>query len=134
MNNLYLTAPTLNAKLQSRLDALLLILKSCVGDVCNNPWRYIFPNKGIETLAQALDEEFDEYFEALPRVKYEVSGRRRAKEIAGDTELMSAPIILQRCEFGFHRQLEKPFWHGDLAFDKRAFALGGGSPAFVVQA
>lgn len=68
----HLRPPTL-ARLQTRLDALLLVLKTCVGDVCRSPWRSVFPDGSVSSLADALDRDFDSFFEALPRVKYSVS-------------------------------------------------------------
>lgn len=59
--------------LQTRLDALLLVLKTCVGDVCRFPWKTIFPDGSVSSLADALDSAFDGYFTDLPKVKYSVS-------------------------------------------------------------
>lgn len=59
-------------RLQHRLDALLLVLKSCSGDTCRTPWKSVFPDGSVSSLQTALAEEFDGYFEALPKVQYSV--------------------------------------------------------------
>ncbi|KDE06712.1 hypothetical protein MVLG_03058 [Microbotryum lychnidis-dioicae p1A1 Lamole] len=63
-------------KLLIRLDALLLVLKTCVGEVCKRPWNEMFPQKNIRSLKDALDVKYDEYFRQLPKVTYSVSMRR----------------------------------------------------------
>jgi len=94
------------ARLRPRLDALLLVLKTCVGEVCNKPWKAVFPGGGVDSLAGALRAEFDGYFAGLPKVQY------------------------TNCDLGYHRKLEHPFWHDDLAFDKRV----ADQVKFVIQA
>ncbi|SCZ95918.1 BZ3500_MvSof-1268-A1-R1_Chr8-1g09882 [Microbotryum saponariae] len=80
--------------LRFRLDALLLVLKTCVGEVCKRPWKEIFPQGNVGSLKEALDEKFDQYFRQLPKVAY------------------------SRCELGYLRELEYPFWSRDLAFSQ----------------
>ncbi|GAA6005584.1 sulfatase family protein [Rhodotorula paludigena] len=81
-----------HGRLHTRLDALLLVLKQCSGESCRNPWRSIFTNGKVTTLKQALDRKYDDYFAQLPRVKYD------------------------KCELGYHRGLEAPFWSHNLAY------------------
>ncbi|KAL8283402.1 hypothetical protein RQP46_005812 [Phenoliferia psychrophenolica] len=87
----HLRPPSL-ARLQTRLDALLLVLKTCVGDVCRAPWKSIFPSGEVSSLADALHNDLDSFFGALPKVQYSY------------------------CDIGYHRRLEAPFWHAGLAF------------------
>ncbi|SGY80919.1 BQ5605_C009g05404 [Microbotryum silenes-dioicae] len=79
-------------KLLTRLDALLLVLKTCVGEVCKRPWKEMFPREDIRSLKDALDVKYDQYFRQLPKVTY------------------------SRCELGYFRELEHPFWSRNLAF------------------
>jgi hypothetical protein len=46
-----------------RLDALVLVQKSCVADTCREPWKQLHPNGGVTTLAGALNEQYDEMYE-----------------------------------------------------------------------
>lgn len=47
----------------ARLDALLLVLKSCKGDSCRRPWAALHPNGGVESLADAMKEEYNGFYE-----------------------------------------------------------------------
>jgi len=58
-------------KVVSRLDSLLFVLKSCKGDVCRKPWEALHPDGGVETLQDALDKEYDHFYEQEQvRIKY----------------------------------------------------------------
>ncbi|ORY86729.1 putative arylsulfatase precursor [Leucosporidium creatinivorum] len=91
-------------KLQHRLDALLLVLKTCVGEVCRNPWKTVFPDGSVSSLNAGLEKRFDGYFADLPKVKYSY------------------------CDIGYHRRLEAPFWYDELAFNPKQ------KSSFVIQA
>ncbi|SCV67034.1 BQ2448_5680 [Microbotryum intermedium] len=100
-------SPSLKLRnLRPRLDALLLVLKTCVGDVCKRPWKEIFPDGNVTSLKEALNADFDQYFHELPKVTY------------------------SRCELGYLRQLEYPFWSRDLALPRNR----SGFERFRVQA
>lgn len=45
-----------------RLDAMVLVQKSCSGDVCREPWKQLHPNGGVKTLMGALQEKYDGYY------------------------------------------------------------------------
>jgi hypothetical protein len=84
-------------KLLHRLDALLLVLKTCVGDTCHAPYSAMFPSfeatgGEVYRLDQALEERYDAYFEQLPKVRY------------------------THCALGYQTRLEKPDWSPELAF------------------
>ncbi|EJT70274.1 hypothetical protein GGTG_12447 [Gaeumannomyces tritici R3-111a-1] len=50
------------ARLAPRLDALLLVLKSCKGKTCVRPWEALHPAGDVATLADALDPGFDDFY------------------------------------------------------------------------
>lgn len=56
--------------LQSRLDALLLVLKTCKSTTCTDPWTVLHPAGDVTSLEQALDEKFDAFYAAQPKVSY----------------------------------------------------------------
>lgn len=59
------------AKVVARLDALLLVLKSCRGERCVKPWAALHPGGAVSSLRQALAPRFDAFYErAQVRVKY----------------------------------------------------------------
>lgn len=68
-------APFINGfpipKIVARLDALLFVLKSCKGSICREPWKSLHPAGNVWTLAEALAQEYDEFYETTTRVKYD---------------------------------------------------------------
>lgn len=107
--------PKHTSKLLDRLDGLLLVLKTCVGEVCHKPYKALFPDieatgGEVYSLSQALDERFDDYFKGLPKVEY------------------------SKCELGYQSRLEKPDWEDRLAYQgKRGHGHGHGLGGFVLQ-
>ncbi|KAH0257183.1 Arylsulphatase, partial [Aureobasidium melanogenum] len=53
-----------------RLDALLLILKTCKATTCIKPWSSIHNNSDVQTLTQALNPDFDVYYIKHPKVGF----------------------------------------------------------------
>jgi hypothetical protein len=78
------------AALQSRLDALILVLKTCKGKVCSDPWAELLPGSNVSLLTQAMDSKYDAYFTQLPKVSYSV------------------------CEGGYILESEGPVWSDGL--------------------
>lgn len=54
----------------NRLDALLMVTKSCKGWECHDPWRVLHPDGSVTTLADALHKNFDAFYERQPRVSF----------------------------------------------------------------
>jgi hypothetical protein len=77
--------------LQSRLDALILVLKTCKGKVCSDPWGELLPGSNVTLLGQAMDSKYDTYFTQLPKVSYSV------------------------CEPGYILESEGPLWNDNLS-------------------
>lgn len=61
------------SKVLPRLDALLMVTKSCKGRTCTEPWSVIHPEGGVRTLKDALAEKFDPFYltEVKERVRFE---------------------------------------------------------------
>lgn len=58
-------------KVVARLDALLLVLKSCEGRVCREPWLSLHPAGDVSSLSDALESRFDSFYETeQTRVEY----------------------------------------------------------------
>ncbi|PVH95205.1 Arylsulphatase [Periconia macrospinosa] len=55
---------------QSRLDALLLVLKTCKASTCTDPWSVLHPQGDVTSLEQALSETYDGFYEEQPKVSY----------------------------------------------------------------
>ncbi|KAJ5167602.1 uncharacterized protein N7482_003196 [Penicillium canariense] len=54
----------------ARLDALLLVLKSCQGTTCIEPWKVLHPGDTVRSLRDALDEEYDSFYGVQPPVSF----------------------------------------------------------------
>lgn len=97
-------------RVAERLDALTLVLKTCVADACRRPFAVLFPRGEAGSFAEALEPRFDAYFANLPRVQF------------------------KECALGFQSRLEKPEWEHHLAYKShRGGGEGGSEPLFVVQ-
>lgn len=54
----------------NRLDALLMVTKSCKGWECHEPWRVLHPDGSVSVLADALHKSYDAFYESQPRVSF----------------------------------------------------------------
>ncbi|ORE04925.1 arylsulfatase [Rhizopus microsporus var. microsporus] len=69
MHNLYTSAST---QLTNRLDALLVVLKSCRAQSCRDPWRILHPDDhSVKTLKDALHHKYDAHYTQFRKVKLE---------------------------------------------------------------
>lgn len=57
-------------RLAHRLDALLYVLKSCRGDSCRYPWESLMPLEPVTSLSEAMNSQYDEFFETVPKVSF----------------------------------------------------------------
>ncbi|KAJ9616916.1 hypothetical protein H2200_000636 [Cladophialophora chaetospira] len=85
-------ATTTISQLISRLDALLLVLKTCKMDECRLPWLSLHPTGDVLSLRDALDPRFDDFYDTRPKVHYE------------------------RCERGYIPESEGAMWDGRMSF------------------
>lgn len=53
-----------------RLDALLMVLKSCYAKDCHKPWQVIHPDSKLKNLKDAMDPAFDTFYAAQPKVSF----------------------------------------------------------------
>ncbi|KAB8268617.1 alkaline-phosphatase-like protein [Aspergillus minisclerotigenes] len=79
MNNLYnSTEKVLGVsmkKLEHRLDALTLVLKTCKAKTCQRPWEALHPDGKVKTLVDALDSKYDDFYSKQNRVKFNECSR-----------------------------------------------------------
>lgn len=54
-----------------RLDALMMVLKSCKERSCVDPWGSLHPKGSVETLADALSPRFDKFYKDQTKFEYE---------------------------------------------------------------
>ncbi|KAJ3531101.1 hypothetical protein NM208_g9030 [Fusarium decemcellulare] len=55
----------------NRLDALMLVLKSCKGESCIEPWKVLHPDGDVVNLQDALKQEFDGFYEQQVKVRFD---------------------------------------------------------------
>ena len=58
-------------ELFDRLDALLMVTKSCAQDSCREPWSVLFPGGQVGNLTAAMGKEFDTFFANQPKISFE---------------------------------------------------------------
>ncbi|KAJ3545879.1 hypothetical protein NM208_g2294 [Fusarium decemcellulare] len=46
----------------ARLDSLMMVMKSCKGKTCLNPWSILHPDGGVKSLGDALDKKYDDFY------------------------------------------------------------------------
>lgn len=68
----------------NRLDAILLVLKSCKGVDCVKPWEVLHPGGDVQNLSDALNWKFDAFYHEQVKISYD------------------------RCEFGYLIDAEGP--------------------------
>ena len=57
-------------KLVHRLDALVMVLKSCVGIVCIQPWPVLHPQGNVHSLQDAMNTKYDAFYASQPKVSF----------------------------------------------------------------
>jgi N-acetylglucosamine-6-sulfatase len=73
------------SKVLPRLDALLMVTKSCKGHTCVHPWSVIHPAGNVQTLEDALNTRFDSFYSSV-----------------------SAAVSFDKCELGYILESEGP--------------------------
>ncbi|CAH0045966.1 unnamed protein product [Clonostachys solani] len=68
-----------------RLDALMMVLKSCKGRSCIEPWRELHPSGDVTSLLDSLEAKFDAFYDHQPKVSF------------------------AKCEVAYFRENEGPF-------------------------
>ncbi|KAF5597979.1 arylsulfatase [Fusarium pseudoanthophilum] len=46
----------------SRLDALMMVMKSCKGETCIKPWKVLHPDGDVNSLKDALNNKYDSFY------------------------------------------------------------------------
>lgn len=58
-------------KLENRLDALTLVLKTCTGKTCQDPWTALDPSGETTSLKEALEPKYDMFYQNQKKVKFD---------------------------------------------------------------
>ena len=70
----------------SRLDALLLVLKSCKGSQCTMPWQVLHPDKKVTSISEALNPKYDAFYAAQPYISFSACELGYIQESEGPQE------------------------------------------------
>ena len=54
----------------NRLDALMMVLKSCKGDACTTPWTVLHENGNVTSLKDAVNSQYDDFYSKQPKVSF----------------------------------------------------------------
>lgn len=80
-------------RLISRLDTLLVVLKTCKGRECTHPWEILHPDGDVKDLHDALAGKFDDFYEVQQeRVHFD----KCEKGYIAESERPNGPKILGR--------------------------------------
>ncbi|KAG9761368.1 Arylsulphatase, partial [Aureobasidium melanogenum] len=58
-------------KVVQRLDALLMVQKSCKGETCREPWRSLHPDGSVQSLRDAMAERYDGFYQGQIKVQWD---------------------------------------------------------------
>lgn len=92
----------------ARLDALIMVLKSCKGQSCVEPWKELHPAGDVSTLLHSLEPSFDAFYEKQPKVSFT------------ECKLGYFPEFEGPMEFNQYRHDQSPWggwWGGELKRD-----------------
>ncbi|KAL5333997.1 alkaline-phosphatase-like protein [Aspergillus crustosus] len=97
LTNLYTTKPLATgsiisghrlADVTNRLDAILLVLKSCKGATCIKPWDVLHPDGSVDNLRDALSARYDAFYSEQARVSFDRCERGYIPESEGPQEAL----------------------------------------------
>ncbi|KAF5849867.1 hypothetical protein GGP41_005356 [Bipolaris sorokiniana] len=75
-------------RLQPRLDALLMVLKSCKGQVCVKPWEILHPRGDVKRLGDAMNPKYEGFYASQPKVAFEECALGYFPEVEGSQKTL----------------------------------------------
>ncbi|KAI1846284.1 hypothetical protein JX265_010871 [Neoarthrinium moseri] len=117
-------------RVKSRLNALLMVMKSCETETCRNPWNVIQPPKpntarschAVSSLGDALDPAYDDFFATIPEVNI-------AECVQYQYAPNETPFYPPEAQYGLglaHRNAPTPFEYPDVKPVKAVPYIPGG--------
>ncbi|KAF2214407.1 hypothetical protein CERZMDRAFT_37524 [Cercospora zeae-maydis SCOH1-5] len=73
------------ARLIDRLDALIMVLKSCKGRSCTHPWEVLHPRYDVRSLKDAMRDTFNVFYAEQQKVKFDRCEKGYISESEGPT-------------------------------------------------
>jgi len=75
--------------LVSRLDALMMVLKSCKGRICVHPWETLHPSGLVKDLKTAMSPQYDAFYAEQDKVSYDACAQGYLAELEGPMEVVA---------------------------------------------
>jgi hypothetical protein len=72
----------------TRLDALMMVLKSCKGRSCTHPWETLHPKGNVATLTDSLRPSYDAFYKEQPKVHFTKCELGYIKESEGPMDVV----------------------------------------------
>ncbi|EEP83025.1 hypothetical protein UREG_07890 [Uncinocarpus reesii 1704] len=71
----------------NRLDALMMVTKSCKGSECVEPWNTLHPQGNVKDLKDALHPKYDDFYKQQPKVSFSSCELGYIKEVEGPQDV-----------------------------------------------
>lgn len=68
---------------QHRLDALLLVLKTCKGNTCVQPWKVLHPDGTVNSLKDAMSRDYQCFYRRQPDIEFSGCVQGYIQELEG---------------------------------------------------
>lgn len=85
-----------------RLDALLMVLKSCKAQSCLEPWAQLHPDGSVKTLRDALGVRLDGFYREQPKISFKSCELGYLKYLEGPQEVN---VFVDEAFLGDHDEL-----------------------------
>ena len=72
----------------TRLDALMMVLKSCKGRSCTHPWETLHPKGNVGSLTDSLKPRFDAFYDEQRKVHFTKCELGYIKESEGPMDIL----------------------------------------------
>ncbi|KAK0388593.1 hypothetical protein NLU13_4836 [Sarocladium strictum] len=93
-----------------RLDALMMVLKSCRGEACVKPWQSLHPSGTVNSLSEALHESYDTFYVTQPKVSFTSCELGYLVEAEGPQSVFAFPDLLSDSGNQDQKPLFSPDW------------------------
>lgn len=70
----------------NRLDALMMVTKTCKESSCTQPWKTLHPDGSVTSLEDALDSRFDEFYRDQVKVSFSECKKGQLRAFEGPQE------------------------------------------------
>lgn len=84
---------------QSRLDTLLMVLKTCKGNTCTKPWRVMHPDGSVDSLKDAMDHQYDCFYSKQLKIRFDACAGGYLRDLEGPGADAGDVLVWQDGEF-----------------------------------